>query len=85
VTLTWRPAAGEQLVAIAVLPDGFETGRYTVTNSLPAEQATYGLSPIEPGGVYRWRVLTKSGDRWVASDIAEFTGPTCVLDAPSSP
>ena len=39
VVLTWRPAAaGEQLVAIAVLPDGFETGRYTVTNQLPAEQ-----------------------------------------------
>jgi hypothetical protein len=85
VVLTWRPAAGEQLVAVDVLPDGFETGRYTVTTHLPAEQATYAISPVQPGGVYRWRVLTRSGDGWVASDIAEFTGPTCILDEPSSP
>jgi hypothetical protein len=86
VILTWRPGAfGTQLVALAVLPDGFETGRYTVTDELPSDRAWFGISSVQPGGVYRWRVLTRSGDGWVASDIAEFTGPTCVLDAPSSP
>jgi hypothetical protein len=86
VVLTWRPAAaGTQLVAIAVLPDGFETGRYTVTNELPAEQASYSISPVQPGGVYRWRVLTRTAEDWTASEIAEFTGPTCILDTPSPP
>ena len=86
VVLTWRPAAvGEQLVAVATLPDGFETGRYTVTDQLAATEASYGISPVQPGGVYRWRVLTTTGDGWNASDIAEFTGPTCILDAPSPP
>ena len=86
VVLTWQPATtGEQLVAVAVLPDGFETDRYTVTDELPAELASYSISPVQPGGVYRWRVLTRTGGGWKASDIAEFTGPTCILDAPTSP
>jgi len=81
--LTWRPAAaGAQLVAIATRPDGFETGRYTVSADLPAGQDQFSLSPVEPGGVYLWRVLTRSGAGWVASDTATFTGPTCVVDTP---
>jgi hypothetical protein len=83
MALTWRSAAtGEQLVAVATLPDGFESGRYTVSENLPAEQQEYTISPVEPGGVYYWRVLTRSGDGWTASEIATFTGPTCVVDAP---
>jgi hypothetical protein len=83
MALTWRPAAaGEQLVAIATLPDGFETGRYTVSENLPADRQEYTISPVEPGGVYYWRVLTRSGDGWTASEIANFTGPTCVVDTP---
>jgi hypothetical protein len=86
VMLTWRPATiGTQLVALAVVPDGFETDRYTVSDELPSDRAWFGISPVQPGGLYHWRVLTNSGGGWVASDIAEFTGPTCILDAPSSP
>lgn len=82
MALTWRSArAGEQLVAISTRPDGFETGRYTVSENLPATQEQYAVSPVEPGGVYYWRVLTRSGQGWIASQVATFTGPTCVVDA----
>jgi hypothetical protein len=83
MSLGWRPTgAGAQLVAIATLPDGFETGRYTVSEDLPAEQDRFSVSPVEPGGVYYWRVLTKAGAGWAASQIATFTGPTCIVDTP---
>ncbi len=86
VVLSWEPGAGdEQLVAVATLPDGFDTGRYTVSEELAGDLATYSISPVEPGGVYRWRVLTWNGSGWWASEIGMFTGPTCVLDSPSSP
>jgi hypothetical protein len=83
MALSWRPAAaGEQLVAIATLPDGFGTGRYTVSANLPAKQRQYTISPVEPGGVYYWRVLTRSGQGWTASEVATFTGTTCIVDTP---
>lgn len=83
MALSWRSAnSGEQLVAISTRPDGFETGRYTVSENLPAAQEQYTISPVEPGGVYYWRVLTRSGQGWVASKVATFTGPTCVVDSP---
>jgi len=86
VALSWEPAAGtKQLVAVATLPDGFDTDRYTVSEELAGDMASYSISPVEPGGVYRWRVLTWNGDGWWASDVGMFTGPTCVLDSPSSP
>lgn len=83
VSLTWRPAAtGGQLVAVATRPDGFETGRFTVSAELPAGQDQFTFAPVEPGGVYYWRVLTRSGPGWAASEIATFTGPTCIIDNP---
>lgn len=83
MALSWRPAAaGEQLVAIATLPDGFETNRFTVSADLPVTQRQYTVSPVEPGGLYYWRVLTRSGNGWTASDVATFTGTICVIDTP---
>ena len=83
MALSWRSAgSGAQLVAISTRPDGFETGRYTVSEDLPAAQEQYTVSPVEPGGVYYWRVLTRSGQGWIASRVATFTGPTCVVDSP---
>lgn len=83
VTLAWVPeGSGAQLLAISTLPDGFETGRYTVTGEMAAGNAMYEISPIEPGGIYYWRLLTRSGDRWLSSLQESFTGPICVLDSP---
>jgi hypothetical protein len=83
VTLTWVPAgSGAQLLAVATLPDGFESGRYTVSDELAAEVANHQISPIEPGGIYYWRVLTRADDRWLSSVQESFTGPVCVLDSP---
>jgi hypothetical protein len=83
MSLSWRSAAaGEQLVAIATRPDGFETGRYTASANLSPEQQTFSVSPVEPGGIYYWRVLTRSGQGWTASEVATFTGPTCIIQAP---
>lgn len=83
VTLTWVAAgSGDQLLAVSTLPDGFDSGRYTVTDELAPDITSHQISPIEPGGIYYWRVLTRSGDRWLSSVQASFTGPVCVLDNP---
>jgi hypothetical protein len=82
MALSWQPSgAGEQLVAIATLPDGFDTGRYTVSGDLPAQLQGYAVSPVEPGGLYYWRVLTRTATGWSASEVATFIGTTCVVDA----
>jgi hypothetical protein len=84
--LTWQPGTeGTRIVAVATLPDGFATDRYAVTEPLPIDQTVYGLSPVEPGGIYYWRVLVSTEAGWQASEIATFSGPTCILDSPSAP
>ena len=86
VVLSWTPASDEpQLVAVATLADGFDTNRYTVTDELASDTSTFRISPVEPGGIYYWRVLTWNDGEWSASDTSTFTGPTCILDSPSSP
>jgi hypothetical protein len=86
VTLAWQPAGnGQQLVAVAIRSDGFDRASYGVSAPLPPDQSGYAVRAVEPGGVYYWRVMTRVADAWVASEPATFTGPTCVLDQPSSP
>ena len=86
VVLSWTPASdAQQLVAVATLADGFETNRFTVSDELSSDISTFRISPVEPGGIYYWRVLTWDDGEWSASDISTFTGPTCILDSRSSP
>lgn len=86
VTLSWQPAGGgKQLIAIAVRKTGFETARYNVSKTLSPDTSSYAVRGVQPGGVYYWRVMTRVTAGWTASRAVTFTGPTCVLDQPSSP
>ncbi|MCA1691867.1 MAG: hypothetical protein LC733_06595 [Actinobacteria bacterium] len=57
--------------------DGLDSGSAASSEPLPADRSTYQLSDSQPGGVYYWRVLTRSGSGWAASETAQFEGPTC--------
>jgi hypothetical protein len=82
VTLSWAvaPNDGKQLVGFTTRKHGFETGVYAVSETLSANRRSYKLGGTQAGGVYYWRVLTRSGDRWAASKVQSFSGPTCIGD-----
>jgi hypothetical protein len=80
VTLNWTPTgSGEQRVVISTRQDGLDSGNAGASAALDAGRSTYQLLDSQPGGVYYWRVLTRSGDGWAASETAQFEGPTCAL------
>ncbi len=79
VKLSWQPAGtNEQTVAVSARRDGLDTGNYTTSEILAANQSTYALRDSQPGGIYYWRVLTRRSGEWAASATAQFEGPTCV-------
>ena len=78
VRLFWRPVgAAEQQVAVSARPDGLDGGNYTTSETLPAARGDYVLRESQPGGIYYWRVLTRRGSGWAASETAQFEGPVC--------
>jgi len=78
VTFTWNPSgSGEQRLVVSTRQDGFESGIFTSSEPLEADRTSYQLSDSQSGGVYYWRVLTRAGDAWAASETAQFDGPTC--------
>lgn len=80
VTLNWTPSgSGEQRVVVSTRQDGLDSGNAMASAPLDAGRSTYQIRDSQPGGVYYWRVLTRSGDGWAASDTAQFEGPTCAL------
>lgn len=81
--LTWIPAAtagSEQRVALTIFPEGFDTSNFQVSPPLAARAASYTWPKTNPGGVHRWRVLTKHGSTWTPSETLMFSGATCVAD-----
>jgi len=82
--LSWRaPAEGaEQRVDLTFFFQGFETGDFVATPTLPPGQTAYLLLDTEPGLQYQWRVLTRTINEWVSSDAATFRGAVCVVDEP---
>jgi hypothetical protein len=81
--LSWVPAAtagSEQRVAVTIFPEGFATANFEVSPQLSARAAAYTWPKTNPGGVHRWRVLTRHGSTWTPSDTSMFTGATCVAD-----
>jgi hypothetical protein len=81
--LTWVPAAtagSEQRVAVTIFPEGFATSNFEVSPQLSARATSYRWPKTNPGGVHRWRVLTKHGSTWTPSETSMFTGATCVAD-----
>ena len=78
---SWTPAAvrgGEQRLVLSLLPNGLDTGAFLQTPPLRADEHRYrwrGLSPAT--GRWHWRVLTRHGGAWAASDTATFPGVIC--------
>ncbi|MGH9223911.1 MAG: hypothetical protein ACRD2W_09060 [Acidimicrobiales bacterium] len=78
VRLTWAPVGNaEQVVAVSSRPDGLDSGNYTSSEVLPASRAVYELRESQPGGFYYWRVLTRRGSGFAASETSQFQGPSC--------
>lgn len=85
--LNWVSAAtagNEQRVALTIFPEGFDTGNFEVSPALSAQTTSYTWPKTSPGGVHRWRVLTKHGSTWTPSETSMFTGATCVADMTSA-
>ena len=82
--LSWRaPAEGtEQRVDLTFFFQGFESGNFVATPTLPPGQMAYLLLDTEPGVQYQWRVLTRTTNEWISSEVATFRGAVCVVDEP---
>lgn len=83
VVLHWSPATprgSAQRIEITAFRDGFETGRLMVARDVDADAQSTSVGGLEPGLAYRWRVLSRQGEEWLASEVASFVGPTCVAD-----
>jgi hypothetical protein len=81
--LSWVPAgasAAEQRVAVSIYRNGFETGNFDSSESLPPERAALDWRQLRGQAIHLWRVLTRYGETWVASETASFEGPLCVAD-----
>jgi hypothetical protein len=94
VRLQWTRAqtAGQlQRVDFTIYREGFLTGQFESSSSLPSEQASF---VIEEGvnteraatgpGLTRWRVLTLHDDGFVPSETERFSAPICVKDESDS-
>lgn len=82
--LSWRAPAedAQQRVDLTFFFQGFQSGDFVATPTLAPGQTAYLLLDTEPGVQYQWRVLTRTRDEWVSSDVALFRGAVCVVDEP---
>lgn len=81
--LTWKPAdprGDEQRIAVTIYRTGFENNAYTLSDPLAADQSSLRWTDLSGQAIHYWRVLTRYGQEWVASETAQFEGPTCVAD-----
>lgn len=82
VHLSWMPARDRgraQKVAVTQFADGFETGRFEVSERLATNASTYDWLGTRANGAYRWRVLTRYR-AWTGSRIFSFIGPACGVE-----
>jgi hypothetical protein len=82
-SLAWRPArelGTEQRIAITILPAGFETDDFRLSDPIAREVSSLEWRAIEGQAVHYWRVLTHQPEGWIASTTGSFTGPICVAD-----
>jgi hypothetical protein len=81
--LRWRPARERgiaQRIAVAILPGGFKTGDFRLSDPLGREASALEWRDIEGQAIHFWRVLTLQPKGWIASVTASFNGPICVVD-----
>ena len=78
--LTWVPATKrgqEQKLQVTIYRNGFDSGDFKLSESLPPGKSSYTWSP-QGQAVHQWRVLTRHPDGWIPSETARFEGPSCV-------
>ena len=81
VDLKWQSASqpgAEQRIAVTIYGDGFETGRFDLSQPLPAEQTFLEWDLLKGQAFHNWRVITWRDGTWVPSETGRFEGPTCV-------
>ena len=81
--LNWRPAENpgdEQRVDVTIFKDGFETGRFESSKTLPPDLSSYLFQDVQGQALHRWRVVTMTGSDMVFSETARFEGVVCVGD-----
>jgi hypothetical protein len=87
VELRWKVAeaavAAEQRVDVAGTSARFREGTFAKHGALSPGTTSMVLRSVEPGIAYRWRVLSKTAQGWVASATGRFDGPTCPVDQES--
>jgi hypothetical protein len=77
--LAWHPAqaGGEQKIEVTTARDGFDVGKLDASQPLPADATTLAWTALRGRSSHYWRVVTRHGEDWVASDTARFTPPRC--------
>ncbi len=78
--LSWNcgpTCAEEHRVAVTIYPDGFDTGKFETSETIPPGQSSLVWNQLHGQAFHFWRVLTRRGDEWVPSETARFEGPTC--------
>lgn len=70
----------EQRVQVTRFADGFESGNYELGPVLGPDVSSFRYEDPQGTAKHMWRVLTRRGDTWAASDSAEFFGPGCIGD-----
>jgi hypothetical protein len=87
-TLNWtvaRNPGSEQRVAVTIYRDGFEKGKFDVSEPLPSDHSLLVWDRLSPGIIHFWMVLTRQVDGWVPSEQSSFEGPICAVDYVPSP
>lgn len=78
---SWSPAGipgSEQRLVLSDLPAGLDSGAFVQTPPLAPSQSSYRWRRLNPGTAPRyWRVLTRHGDAWAASETSTFNGVEC--------
>ena len=86
VSLSWEPASSPSLISqrldISKFQDGFRRGAFLATAELPKTQKAVGVDGPEPGVNYYWRVVSKTRDGGMTSEIGRFDVPVCPWDEP---
>lgn len=81
--LSWTPAdppGQEQRIEVTIFKNGFETGAFEETKTLPPDQDSFLLDTVQGQAIHRWRVQTIAAGAQMSSETSRFEGPLCIDD-----
>ncbi|MEM8649907.1 MAG: hypothetical protein AAGF54_05195, partial [Pseudomonadota bacterium] len=70
----------QQRIDITPFRNGFESNSFDTIGELESTRSEMVWDGGEPGINYYWRVLTRTPEGWVSSDISRYEAPTCPVD-----